>query len=130
MDVKTLSALILFAVLIEGMVEYIKLSIQKHMCPEIIGAMILGIGIAFAYHLDFFAAVGITTDVPYVSNILTGIIAARGSNYVFDLIGKFTEIEEEVEKLTPEQEENMAIVRDEDEVNDDIVSHEKDEGVG
>ena len=130
MDVKSLAALIFFAVLIEGMVEYVKLSIQKNMCPEIIGAVLAGIGVSFAFHLDFFAAVGITTDVPYVATVLTGIIVARGSNYMFDLIGKFTEIEEEVQKLTPEQEENMAIVRPSEDVNEDVVDHEKVEGVG
>lgn len=130
MDVKSLAALVFFAVLIEGMVEYVKLGIQKNMCPEIIGAILAGIGIAFAFHLDFFAAVGITTDVPYVATVLTGIIVARGSNYMFDLIGKFSEIESEVEKLTPEQEENMAIVRPATDINEDVVDHQKAEGVG
>lgn len=129
MDVKSLTALIFFAVLVEGIVEYVKLGIQKNICPEIITAIVLGVGCSFAFHLDFFAAVGITTDVPYVPTVLTGIIVARGSNYMFDLLGKFTEIKSEVEKLTPEQEENMAIVRN-DEVNEDVVNHEADEGVG
>ena len=129
MDVKALSTLVFFAVLIEGMVEYVKLGVQKNMCPEIISAIVVGIGLAFGFHLDFFAAVGITTDVPYVSTVLTGIIVARGSNYMFDLIGKFTEIKSDVEKLTEEQKENMAIIRD-DEVNVDIVDHHVDEGVG
>ena len=129
MDVKSIAALIFFAVLIEGIVEYVKLGIQKNICPEIITSIVLGIGCSFAFHLDFFAAIGITTDVPYVPTVLTGIIAARGSNYMFDLLGKFTEIKSEVEKLTPEQKENMAIVRN-DEVNEDVVDHEADEGVG
>lgn len=130
MDVKSLTALIFFAILIEGMVEYVKLAIQKDMCAEIIGAMVAGIGVAFAYHLDFFAAVGITTDVPYISNVLTGIIIARGSNYAFDLIGKFTEVEKDVQKFTDEQLENLSIVRDGSEINEDVVEHEKVEGVG
>lgn len=130
MDVKSLAALVFFSVLIEGMVEYVKLSIKKNMCPEIIAAVLVGVGISFAFHLNFFAAVGITTDVPYVANILTGIILARGSNYMFDLIGKFSEIEKEVKKLTPEQEENMAIVRPATDINEDVVDHQKAEGVG
>ena len=129
MDVKSITALLFFAILIEGFVEYIKLSIQKQMCAEIIGAMVCGIGIAFAYHLDLFAAIGITTDVPYISNVLTGLILARGSNYVFDLIGKFTEAESMAQELTAEQKENMAIKRD-DEPNVDVVDHERIEGVG
>lgn len=128
MDIKSITALLFFAILIEGFVEYIKLSIQKKMCAEIIGAMVCGIGIAFAYHLDLFSAVGITTDVPYISNVLTGLILARGSNYVFDLIGKFTEAEEKAIELTKEQAENMSIHRPEDEVNEDTVNHERSFG--
>lgn len=128
MDIKSITALLFFAILIEGFVEYIKLSIQKKMCAEIIGAMVCGVGIAFAYHLDLFSAVGITTDVPYISNVLTGLILARGSNYVFDLIGKFTEMEEKAIELTQEQAENMSIHRPEDEVNEDTVNHERSFG--
>lgn len=128
MDIKSITALLFFAILIEGFVEYIKLSIQKKMCAEIIGAMVCGVGIAFAYHLDLFSAVGITTDVPYISNVLTGLILARGSNYVFDLIGKFTEAEEKAIELTQEQAENMSIHRPEDEVNEDTVNHERSFG--
>ena len=125
MDIKSITALLFFSILIEGFVEYIKLSFQNKMCAEIIGAMVCGVGVAFAYHLDFFSAIGITTDVPYISNVLTGLILARGSNYVFDLIGKFTEAEEDAIKLTKEQEENMAIARPKDEVNEDVVDHER-----
>ena len=128
MDIKSITALLFFSILIEGFVEYIKLSIQKKMCGEIIGAMVCGVGIAFAYHLDLFSAVGITTDVPYISNVLTGLILARGSNYVFDLIGKFTEAENMAIELTQEQAENMAIHRPEDEVNEDTVEHERSHG--
>lgn len=130
MDVKSLTALVFFAILIEGMVEYIKLGIQKNICIEIISSMVLGLIVAFGFHLDFFAAVGITTDVPYISTVLTGIIVSRGSNYAFDLIGKFTEVEAEVIRLTEEQKENMAIVRPDEELNADMVTHEKTEGEG
>jgi hypothetical protein len=130
MDVKSLTALVFFAILIEGMVEYIKLGIQKNICIEIISSMVLGLIVAFGFHLDFFAAVGITTDVPYISTVLTGIIVSRGSNYAFDLIGKFTEVEAEVIRLTEEQKENMAIVRPDEEFNADMVTHEKTEGEG
>lgn len=130
MDVKSLTALVFFAILVEGMVEYVKLGIQKNICIEIITSMVLGLVVAFGFHLDFFAAVGITTDVPYISTVLTGIIVSRGSNYAFDLIGKFTEVEAEVIRLTEEQKENMAIVRPDEELNADMVTHEKTEGEG
>lgn len=90
-------AVILFAILIEGTVEYIKLSIQKQMCGEIIGAFIAGLLLSIGYKLDFFEAwLGLEPIVPYLGNVLTALVMARGSNYVFDLWGKFTEAKEEL----------------------------------
>lgn len=124
-------AVILFAILIEGTVEYIKLSFQKKMCAEIIGAFIFAVIIAVAYKLDFFKAwLGLDPIVPYLGNVLTALVMARGSNYMFDLIGKFTEAEKEVAKLTKEQEENMAVEKPADEINPDTVIHEREGGVG
>ena len=129
MDIKSITALVFFAILIEGMIEYVKLSFQKKMCIEIVVAMVIGIAISLLYHLDLLATVGISTDIPYVSNVLTGIILSRGSNYVWDLIGHLTEIEKTAKELTEEQKENMEIARP-DEPNADEVVHEKSGGLG
>lgn len=119
-------AVILFAILIEGTVEYIKLSIQKKMCAEIIGAFLFALVISIAYKLDFFYAwLGLEPIIPYLGNVLTALVMARGSNYMFDLIGKFTEAEEELDTILKGEE-----ARPVDEVNEDRVNHETDEGVG
>jgi hypothetical protein len=119
-------AVILFAILIEGTVEYIKLSIQKKMCAEIIGAFLFALVIAIAYKLDFFYAwLGLEPIIPYLGNVLTALVMARGSNYMFDLIGKFTEAEKELDTILKGDE-----ARPVDEVNEDRVNHEMDEGVG
>ena len=119
-------AVILFAILIEGTVEYIKLSIQKKMCAEIIGAFLFALVIAIAYKLDFFYAwLGLEPIIPYLGNVLTALVMARGSNYMFDLIGKFTEAEEELDTILKGDE-----ARPIDEVNEDRVNPEMDEGVG
>jgi hypothetical protein len=119
-------AVILFAILIEGTVEYIKLSIQKKMCAEIIGAFLFALVISIAYKLDFFYAwLGLEPIIPYLGNVLTALVMARGSNYMFDLIGKFTEAEEELDTILKGDE-----ARPVDEVNEDRVNHEMDEGVG
>lgn len=101
MENKTiLTAILLFAVLIEGTVEYIKLSIQKQMCGEIIGAFIAGLLLSIGYKLDFFEAyLGLTPIIPYLGNVLTALVIARGSNYVFDLWGKFTEMTGETDEV-------------------------------
>lgn len=121
-----LVAMVAFAILVEGTVEYIKLGIQKHLCAEIIGAFILALTFSLAFGLDLFAVLGLEAKVPYVGSVATALIIGRGSNYFFDFIGKLTEAEE---LLTAEQKLNMAIERD-DEPNEDVVEHERDEGIG
>lgn len=119
-------AVILFAILIEGTVEYIKLSFQKKMCAEIIGAFLFALVIAIAYKLDFFYAwLGLEPIIPYLGNVLTALVMARGSNYMFDLIGKFTEAEEELDTILKGDE-----ARPKDEYNKEKVNHEVIEGEG
>ena len=43
----------------------------------------LGVG----SQVDLFALLGLTIGIPYLGQILTAIILARGSNFVHDLIG-------------------------------------------
>ena len=125
MSEKILSV-IMFAILIEGTVEYVKLAIQKKMCGEIIGAFAFAVVIAIAYKLDFIEAyMGIEPIIPYLGNVLTALVMARGSNYMFDLIGKFTEAEEILQRELEGDE-----ARPEDEFNDDKVDHEAVEGIG
>ena len=121
-----LVAMVAFAILVEGTVEYIKLGIQKHLCAEIIGAFILALTFSLAFGLDLFAVLGLEAKVPYVGSVATALIIGRGSNYFFDFVGKLTEAEK---RLTAEQKLNMAIERD-DEPNEDVVEHERDEGIG
>ncbi len=120
-----LLAIVFMAIVVEGLIEYVKLGIQKSICGEIIACMVLGVAIAFLYDLDIFSALGITARFAYVGNVLTGLVIARGSNYVFDLIGKFTEIERDLDTVLKGDE-----AREELELNDDMVDHEIVEGVG
>lgn len=114
-------AIILFAILVEGTVEYIKLSLQKQMCAEIIGAFIFSLIITIGYKLDFFEAwLGLEPIIPYLGNVLTALVISRGSNYVFDLIGKFTEAKDWVD----------GEVVDDYVAPTNVVNHEMDEGVG
>lgn len=90
-------AIVFVAIVLEGIIEYVKLAIQKKMCWEILGAIAVGELAAFAFGLDLFAIAGIQAVIPYVGTALTGIIVARGSNYIFDLIGKLTEAQEQLD---------------------------------
>lgn len=95
-----------FAVLVEGTVEYIKLGLQKNLCAEIVGAFAFALAICLAYDFDVFALLGANAKFPYVGNVLTALVISRGSNYAWDLIGKFTELEDKMESIEIPEDEN------------------------
>lgn len=49
---------------------------------------ILGIVIAILAQLDIFAVLGINFIIPFVGQILTGLVISKGSNYVYDFVTK------------------------------------------
>jgi len=79
-----------FAIIIEGLMEYLKLTFSKEkgLNLTMVGAIILGVIIAIAYNIDLLALLGFNSQVPFVGSVLTGILLSRGSNYVSDLIKK------------------------------------------
>ena len=115
-------AVLFFAILIEGTVEYVKLAIQRSIYWEIIVAFAVACVVTIGYHLDFVKAlIGIEPSIPYLGNIISALVVSRGSNYVFDLVGKFTGAKEEMEGI---------LFDDEYQTQTDIVSHEDEDGVG
>ncbi len=78
-----------FAILIEGIITYTnQFLVQENFCWQMALSLILGIIVAVAYKLNLPSYFNLKSDIPYVGCILTGILLSRGSNYVFDLIGK------------------------------------------
>ena len=84
---------IAFAIIVEGIVEYIKLASVRFAESAFVipVTIVLGIAVCILYGCDILAVMGLNASVPYVGNVLTGVIVARGSNYAYDLIGKFTD---------------------------------------
>jgi len=119
-------AVLFFAILIEGTVEYVKLAIQKSIYWEIIVAFAVSLVATIGYDLDFVKAlIGIEPSIPYLGNVVSALVVSRGSNYVFDLVGKFTGAVKEMDSLLEGEE-----ARPVGELNPDIVSHEDIDGVG
>ena len=80
-----------FAILIESLITYInQFFIQENFCWQMALSLILGIIIALAYKLDLLAYFNLKSEIPYIGRILTGILLSRGSNFVFDLLDKFS----------------------------------------
>lgn len=87
---KFLSILFL-AIIVEGIVTYVTTIYTQHrMHWESVVACVIGIVVSITYSIDLFELVGMTSHVPFVGMVLTGILISRGSNYMFDLIGRFT----------------------------------------
>ena len=89
-----LLAVVVVAILIESAVETFntlfknngKLSYKK------IGAIILSIAVCVSAKLDLFSILGITMVVPYVGEIVTGLVVSRGSGVVNSLIEKLMQL--------------------------------------
>ena len=80
-----------FAILIEAIITYLnQFFVQKNLCWQMVLSVALGIVIAVIYKLDLPACFNLKSDVPYIGSVLTGILLARGSNYIFDLLGKLS----------------------------------------
>lgn len=84
---KAFFGIILMAIVIEGIISYIRqIFVDRQIQWQIVAAIVLGIAIAVIYGLDLFSLFDMQPAVPYVGMILTGILMSRGSNYIFDLI--------------------------------------------
>lgn len=81
--------IILMAIVVEGIVTYTKeLIVNKKIVWQQFMSIGLGILVCVGYSMDLFALFGLASIIPYLGTTLTGILIARGSNYIFDLIKK------------------------------------------
>lgn len=83
--------IVTFAVLIEAIITYFnEFYVQGNICWQMLFSMVLGVIIAVTYKLDLPSYFNLSSDIPYVGCILTGILLSRGSNYIFDLLDKLS----------------------------------------
>lgn len=78
--------IISIAILIEALVTYAK---EIKETPVLIGTVAVGIVIAYLFNATLFNTLGMQVN-HYADIVLTGIVASRGSNYLYDLIGRLT----------------------------------------
>lgn len=48
--------------------------------------MLLGIVLALTYRLNLFELIGISSQVPWISCVITGILMSRGANWLYDFM--------------------------------------------
>jgi len=89
--------IIVLAIVIEGITEYFKQAIpglKDRTWLILVMTIVLGIVSAIAFNADIFYVLGFESRIPLIGCVLTGVLCARGSNYIYDLIGKLTEVKE------------------------------------
>lgn len=88
-----MSKMIMATILIEGIVTYFNEFFISGNTPwQMIFSLILGVIISVSYKLDLPQHLGLESTIPYVGSVLTGILISRGSNYIFDLLNKISDI--------------------------------------
>ena len=81
------------AILTESIITYFKeFFVNGDFSFSMLFSIILGIVIAVAYKLDLPEYLDLKSSIPYVGNILTGILISRGSNYIYDILKTITSI--------------------------------------
>ena len=79
--------LALMAIVIEGVITYIKeIFVNKNVMWQQVLGIVLGIVVAIGYNADLFALFGLTSTIPLLGCVLTGVLLSRGCNYIFDLV--------------------------------------------
>lgn len=80
------SQLVIIAVLVEAIWENIKRAYSdSKVDTSVIGSLGVSIVVCASTGADIFPLVGMPLAVPFLGSILTGIITARGANFVNDL---------------------------------------------
>ena len=88
-----IASIIPLAIIIEATITYInQFFVDGEFCWEMLLSIILGILISIAYEIDIPKHLNLHSRIPYLSNVLTGILISRGSNYIYDLITKIIQI--------------------------------------
>ena len=80
-----LTQVVMLAVMVEAIWENIKRGYTDSLQPSVIGSLVVSILVCVLTGVDLFEIIGLPIRVPFVGSVLTGIVAARGANFVNDL---------------------------------------------
>lgn len=82
-----IAQLVIIAFLVEAVWETLKMTWQEgKLSKDRVGALVVGLVIAFTMNVDLFIAIGLSPVLNYVGVISTGILISRGGNYIHDLM--------------------------------------------
>ena len=79
--------IISLSIIVESVITYFKeFFVYGYFSISMIFSIILGISISIIYKLDLPECFNLKSTVPYIGNILTGLLISRGSNYIYDVL--------------------------------------------
>ncbi len=89
---KKVTSIIPLAIIVEATITYInQFFVSGEFCYEMLLSIVFSIIISIAYEIDIPEYLDLHSRIPYLSNILTGILISRGSNYIYDLMSKIAQ---------------------------------------
>lgn len=74
------------AVVLEAVITNIAWAIEGKFDWKRIASLAGGIVLAVLFQVDVLAGIGLTSTVPFVEQILTGILISRGANVFYDFV--------------------------------------------
>jgi hypothetical protein len=81
------SKIIILAMISEAVWETIKMTWQNgKFSIDRAGAMATGLLLAVTTGIDIMELAGVPTKIPYLGNILTGLLISRGANFIHDIL--------------------------------------------
>lgn len=81
-----LSGLIFLAIIVEGLITYVKeIYTDGKIKWAMVASIVIGMVVSVGYSIDLMSYVGLTSPIPYFGSILTGIVISRGSNYIYEV---------------------------------------------
>ncbi|MFA6939856.1 MAG: hypothetical protein WCQ54_02590 [Clostridiaceae bacterium] len=87
--------LIILALIAESVWETLKMTWQDGKLDiDRIGALVVGLLLAFGSNIDLMTVFGVPAVVPYLGTILTGLLISRGANFVHDIIASVNNLKQ------------------------------------
>lgn len=96
-----LIGLLILALIGESIWETLKMTWQNgKVSVDRVGALIIGLLLAFGSGLDLLSLVGVPLVIPYLGVFLTGLLISRGANFIHDLISSVNNLKENTKIIT------------------------------
>lgn len=93
--------IIIAALIAEALWETSKLFWQKgKLNIDRVGAVIIGIVLAFLARVNLFDVVGMPISIPFIGEVLTGLLLSRGANFLHDIIGSINGVYSKTKKIS------------------------------